>query len=467
MTIITSVFTPNTCVLTTQTSLGTTHSQTLSSSIQSLTLAISKFLIQAPKQGLPTQSAATTFPEASKHSADISNFNPSDPLTATSLSTSILVNHNQLTEKTQKVFKNNPSSLCSAQHQNTKNTVRSLHTEKMPDSDSLISQIVQNSKPNHPNTSKQMEAMIKNSRDLVQALYQLKNKKCGLDPQLLRALLQKQGDFKLIKKLFENSSPKIKDPYVIAQYIKIAGNCGCFNEAKKVFDMTETHHGIIDDFICTSYITAAGNNGCFDEAKRTFDIAKTNNTLDHWVCSCYIKAASDNGCFDEAKRAFNIAKANDTLNSFICCTYIKAAGEYGYVDEATRAFNLLKLKRQNNSDKIVSYGTFIDCLLSNKMFDKANKCFDEIKDILNLKIKDNCIDLHGISSGTALLASIRFIAQNKYEKLTLICGKGIHSKHLDHGFSPIKKYLLDNLPRYFPNKQISVGSNEGTLKITN
>ncbi len=440
-----------------------------------------------------------------------------------------------------RVFTNNTSSTCSARHQNTKHNATFIHAKKSFGFGSLIAEIAKNPKPDSK-TSKQMQRKIEKSQSLVQALYKLQNQNCGLDSYLLLALFEKKGSFELKKKLFESSDLEIKNQYIIAKYITLAGNEGCFEEAEKAFNIAEKMH-ILGDFICGPYIKAARDNKRPDQAERAFDIAEANGTITDVICASYIRGAGDNKRPDQAERAFDIAEANGTITDVICASYIrgagdnkrpdqakkafdiaekmgiinncicnayikaagdnkwpdqakrafdiaekmgilnpmlhriyiKAAGDNGCVDEAIRSFNLWKSKRQNNrSDNIHTYGVFIDCLLLNGYVDEANKRFDEVKDSLKLELKegDGCIDLHrgvnGITVGMALLASIRFIEQNRDKaSLSLICGKGTHSVRLCDGISPIKQYLLDNLPHYFPKKQISIGPTGGELEITN
>ena len=107
-------------------------------------------------------------------------------------------------------------------------------------------------------------------------------------------------------------------------------------------------------------------------------------------------------------------------------------------------------------DIVTHYG-LIDLKVNLSQIDQAIKIYEEHHP--PAIFKDEMLDLHHLSHGTAVVAII--VTMRRYDRLTVICGKGLHKKNGE--MYVMKNYLKEKLTNM--NYEVEDGENLGLLVI--
>ncbi len=186
-----------------------------------------------------------------------------------------------------------------------------------------------------------------------------------------------------------------------------------------------------NDFIIAQIIKILGKFNQVDVSDWFYNFAIKHELANVVTHASMIVAAGNNKRVDLAEAAYKKACDAHLADEVTHASMIVAAGNNKRVDLAEAAY---KKACDANLANEVTHASMIDVLVFNNRLADASAIYRVNKLVVNSKKSEQDgfleIDLHGQTYGTTYIALYDLLSSNKQpQTLTLIVGKGLHSKH--------------------------------------
>ena len=261
------------------------------------------------------------------------------------------------------------------------------------------------------------------------------------------------------------------DVVVSAAYLATLRKAGEFTTFWVVFQKLMNENKI-NGVAYLEAIQAAWALGNEELAKALLSEAESKKFPTTRICSSYIKGIKglvQSESLAEAEILCENIIGNGIANDIIYNDYALLLKKMGNFVRAEQIFRIAENSGEINE---IGYLLWIDCLWEQNKIDEAEALF--LRSPVSLVIKEEgglfCLDLHGYTAGSAIVALKLFMEQLTKEQgelpthIGIICGQALHSR-TEGGV--LKKFILKHAPTLPQIEQVQEDShNAGRLNVS-